>query len=617
MEFGLAEVKFNRRLAARAMAPGRLRVGFTNGRGGDAHVPVFRSHQMSKHVESTLPAATAEIIRSIYGEVPEELARGIEELIRSPRTRRRDSSDSWDERDIVLISYADQVRDADDRPLETLRRFLLDHDVDELIRCVHLLPFCPSSGDDGFSVIDYLSVDPGIGDWEDIAELGKSFDLMFDLVLNHTSRRHRWFQRYLEDDPEYERFYIEVDPGTDLSSVVRPRSLPLLTEFDSASGVRSVWTTFSDDQVDLNYANPRVMLAMIQTLVAYARRGARIVRLDAIAYLWKEIGTSCVHLPKTHAAVRLMRDVLDRVAPGTLVLTETNVPHAENVSYFGDGTDEAHLVYQFSLPPLLLDAIHGGDTEVLQQWLSGLSPPSPTTTFFNFTASHDGIGVRPLEGLVPPSRVERLVDVVRRHGGRVSMRRGPDGRDHPYELNITYLDAVADRQTVAADEHARRFLATQAVMLAMRGVPAVYFHSLVGTPNDQAGVEATGQNRRINRHKYSREVLETAITAEGSLQRSVYEGYRHLLQVRRQLPGFHPAAGQASIAVTEAGLIGFWRAPGRDERIAVLANLCGHERSVPAGLLEGALHDRLSGESWTGDVAITMPAFRVRWMTAE
>ncbi len=319
-----------------------------------------------------IDSQTSSLIQQIYGCLPEVLTEGIGKLFDdAPPADHASSSQLWDQRDVVLITYADQVRGTDESPLRAQQRFLLDQSLDQVIRCVHLLPFCPYTSDDGFSVVDYLAVDPASGTWDDIASLRGSFDLMFDLVLNHASQQHEWFQGYLRGDEEYADFFIDQDPTADLSQVVRPRSLPLLTEFESSSGTKHIWTTFSADQVDLNYANPRVMLAMLETLVEYARRGARIIRLDAIAFLWKEVGTSCLHLPQTHAAVKLMRRVLDRVAPGTLVLTETNVPHRENISYLGDGHDEAHMVYQFSLPPLLLDAIHSQDTSVMRAWLVG------------------------------------------------------------------------------------------------------------------------------------------------------------------------------------------------------------------------------------------------------
>ena len=552
-----------------------------------------------------------ELIERIYGHVPEELASGLEKLCAETAGP---CNELWSEKDIVLITYADQVRDSFGSPLEAQQAFLLDYAIDEIINCVHLLPFCPYSSDDGFSVIDYLAVDPNSGDWNDIANMGDVFDLMFDLVLNHCSQHHQWFQEYVADNPEYTDFFIDQDPSVDLSGVTRPRSLPLLTPFESPSGTKNVWTTFSADQVDLNYANPKVLLAMMETLVEYARRGARIIRLDAIAYLWKEVGTNCIHLPQTHAVVQLMRAVLDKAAPGTLVLTETNVPHAENISYFGDGNNEAHMVYQFSLPPLLLDAIHSGDTSALKNWMGTLDLPSESTTYFNFTASHDGVGVRPLEGIVPSERVQKLADIVRSHGGKVNTRRNSDGTDSPYELNITYLDAVADRSKVPAAEHSRRFLATQAIMLAMQGVPAVYFHSLVGSPNDIQGMEESGQNRRINRHKYDRTELDEALCGPDSLQRRVFDGYQRLLLERTAHTPFHPSASQTVLDLPTDGLIGFERKSAEGERLVVLANLSDQPRKIDASATD-LRNDVLALQGLPPGEPISMRPYQVRWLT--
>ena len=351
---------------------------------------------------------------------------------------------------------------------------------------------------------------PHTGSWEDVQRLGQHFDLMFDLVLNHVSQYSRWFQDYLVGQSPYDRFFIECDPSWELSRVTRPRSLPLLTKFSTSRGPRHLWTTFSPDQIDLNYGEPAVLLEMLSVLLEYVRRGARIIRLDAIAYLWKEVGTSCIHLPQTHEVVKLLRDVLQAVAPQTLLLTETNVPHRENVSYFGQG-DEAHMVYQFSLPPLLLDAFAHQDARPISRWLSRLEPPPRDATYFNFTASHDGIGVRPLEGLVTDERWDQLLQHVERQGGRISQRVNQDGSHSAYELNITYLDALGHPCYRDPADHARRFLASQAVMLGLQGIPGVYFHSLVGSPNDRQAVETTGHARRINRHKYLRSELDSCL----------------------------------------------------------------------------------------------------------
>ena len=473
----------------------------------------------------------------------------------------------WDQRDVVLITYGDQVRFDDENttepqtsPLAALAQFLAETGLNSSINTIHLLPCFPYSSDDGFSVIDYRRIDPALGDWSDVDRLGRDYRLMLDLVLNHISRHSRWFEEYLAGREPFRRFFIEVDPRADTSRVVRPRSLPLLSEVQTAAGPRHVWTTFSDDQIDLNYAEPDVLVEMVDVLLLYLSHGARIIRLDAIAYLWKQLGTSCIHLPQTHEVVKLLRDVTDAVSPSTVILTETNVPHEENVSYFGD-CDEARMVYQFSLAPLLLEALLAGDAQLLNDWLGKLQPTPPGTTVLNFTASHDGIGVRPLEGIMPPDRFERLLAAVRTRGGHISTKRGPDGNDSPYELNITYFSALADTEEPDADKAAQtqidRFLASQALMLALRGIPGVYFHSLVATPNDEQGVAASGRERSINRRKFGLGELRGIL--RGKTPARVLAAYRHMLEVRTAQAAFHPDAAQEMIDLDRRELVAFLR----------------------------------------------------------
>ena len=401
--------------------------------------------------------------------------------------------------------------------------------------------------------------------------------LMFDLVLNHCSQQSEWFQSYLRGEEPFTRYFHEVDPAIDLSQVTRPRSLPLLSEYATSRGPRHVWTTFSADQVDLNFAEPLVLVEFVDILLFFVSQGARVIRLDAVAFLWKEIGTSCIHLPQTHEVVKLLRDVLEATAPHVLLITETNVPHDENISYFGDG-DEAHLVYQFSLPPLLLDAFLSEDAAPLANWLSELAPPPPGTTFFNFTASHDGVGVRPLEGLVAPQRFERLIEAVRKRGGRVGLKRNPDGSDSPYELNIAYVDALGEVDHLPPALHARRFLSSQAVMLALPGIPGIYFHSLVGTRNDYAGLEASGIPRRINRRKFALDELRRIVGSEGSLQHQIFAGYQNLLKTRIAQPAFHPEGGCETVDLGSPALLAFRRtSPESEQRLLCLTNVSGQQ----------------------------------------
>lgn len=521
------------------------------------------------------------------------------------------ADEMWTERDVVLITYADQIRDQGRTPLQALRSFLLDHGLQDGLNTVHLLPFCPYSSDDGFSVIDYQEVDPASGTWDDVAALGENFNLMYDLVLNHCSQQHRWFQGFLEWRSPYNHYFHVVDPSTDLSQVTRPRSSPLLTPCETASGVKYVWTTFSADQVDLNYAHPDVLVEMMDVFLDYVARGARIVRLDAIAYLWKKIGTTCIHLPETHLVVKLMRDLLEAVAPDTLLLTETNVPYRENISYFGDG-DEAQMVYQFSLPPLLLEAMLSGDAGPLTNWLRDSEDLPPQTTVLNFTASHDGVGVRPLEGLIDRERLDRLVDAVRERGGHVSTRRRPDGTDAPYELNITYFSALAPENRDDVDLHVRRFLTSQAFMLALKGMPAVYVHSLLGTSNWDEGVAETGRPRTINRRKFARDDLDSILSAPDSAERKVFDGYQRLLKVRRTQRAFHPDAPQEPVETDDPGVAAFIRGNcDFGPRVLVAANFSDAPVSIDVD--SAFSHDLISGTSASTEI----PPGGIIWLSTS
>jgi sucrose phosphorylase len=527
----------------------------------------------------------------------------------------------WNEKDIALICYGDQVSDGATPTLEVLKDFLCQHKIDELLNIVHLLPINPYTSDDGFSVVNYRAVDSKLGDWNNVRSLGQRFDLMLDLVLNHVSQQSDYFQKFLAGHAPFDQFFIVADPAKDYSSVTRPRNLPLLSEKESVAGPVSIWTTFSADQVDLNFASPEVLIEMLDVLLLYVRNGGRIIRLDAIAYLWKQLGTSCIHLPQTHEVVKLMRTCFDAVSSPSLLLTETNVPHAENISYFGDA-DEAHMVYQFSLPPLLLDAFFSGDARTISSWLETVCHPAAGTTFFNFTASHDGIGVRPLEGIVSPARVQALADAALAGGGKVGLKTNSDGTTSPYELNVTYVDMLltdSDSDTPGIE----RFISSQAVMLAMKGIPGIYFHSLFGTRNDIDGVNQSGIARRINRRKFTLTEINRRLEVETSVQRRILEKYKTLLSIRIEQPAFHPDAQQSVYQISNQSILGFQRSCDHSgQRITILTNFSPQPQTVSISELDAPeiQCDLISGaalETITCDGRIELPAFGCLWLLHE
>ena len=525
------------------------------------------------------------------------------------------------QRDAVLITYGDQVREAGRPPLRTLGDFCARHLVG-VVSAVHLLPFYPYSSDDGFSVVDYRAVNPALGRWEDVERLGRQFRLMFDAVINHASSKSAWFEGYLRGEERYRDYFIAVEGNPDLSQVVRPRALPVLTTFDTALGRRAVWTTFSDDQIDLNYANPEVLAEIVDLLLFYAQRGADFIRLDAIAYLWKEVGTGCIHLPNTHRVVQIFRAALDAVAPHVRLITETNVPHADNITYFGDGTNEAQLVYNFALPPLALHALQTGDARTLSQWAAGLSLPSRQVTFFNFLASHDGIGLNPARGILSNREVDALVERTLAAGGFISYKHNSDGSPSPYEMNINYFDALGFG---AADEAetADRFIAAHAIMLALIGMPGIYFHSLFGSRGWPAGVQQLGYKRAINREKLDRVALEQELADNGARRAQIFARLARLLRARAGHPAFHPFGRQQVVACGPAVFALLRVAPDERARALCLVNVSAEDQlvQVPWRALLGtnnAVRDLLSGARLSvHGPSLELDPYEVRWLTAH
>ncbi|QGY42465.1 alpha-amylase [Maribellus comscasis] len=486
------------------------------------------------------------------------------------------NKEKWDEKEVVLITYGDSIKKEGEVPLQTLKKFL-DEKVKDQLSIIHILPFFPYSSDDGFSVINFREVNPELGNWDDVKSLNENFALMADLVINHASSKSEWFHNFLKQEGKGKDYFITEDPKTDLSQVVRPRSTPLLTACKTSNGIKHVWTTFSADQVDLNFSNPELLIEMVDILLGYISKGAQIIRLDAIAFLWKETGTTCLHLPETHEVVKLLRDVAEYINPSVVILTETNVPNKENLSYFGNN-DEAHMVYQFSLPPLLLHALHTGNSAYLNKWAESLPELNDETTFFNFTSSHDGIGVRPLEGLLPDNEKTELVNNMQKFGGLVNYKSNYDGTQSPYELNITYFDALKGTQNGMDNFQVERFLTSQIVMMSFQGVPAFYIHSLTATPNYLEGVAKTKHNRTINRRKWNFDELQQILNSD-TPQKKVFESLQELISLRKRQKAFHPNAKQEILEMGNHLLALARISKNKKQTIVLVANLTDKEQS--------------------------------------
>lgn len=555
-----------------------------------------------------------DLIDKIYaGTLPEAtLARLKADIATAREAIKLPRKAHWDEQDVVLITYADQFRETDKPTLNTFSRFYQQH-LQSTFPLVHLLPFFPWSSDDGFSVINYHEVDPVCGDWQDISRLHQETRLMFDFVCNHMSAKSAWFSHFLAQDPGWDDFFISMPPATDLSAVTRPRTSPLLTPFKMADGdTRFIWTTFSADQIDLNFANPEVLLRMVNVLLDYLVRGADYVRLDAVGYMWKTPGTRCIHLEKTHQLVKLFRAIANHVAPGTVIITETNVPHQDNISYLGNGHDEAQMVYQFSLPPLVLHAIHTGTARALRQWASSLDLSSNDTTFFNFLASHDGIGLNPARGILSEVEIVALVRDLALEGALVSYKNNPDGTTSPYEINVTFLDAL-NREADDDATRLKRFLLAHAILLVFPGVPAIYIQSILGGRNHYDGVRAAGHNRAINRQKYDLQQIEAALAGGDWLRQQIYTRLSQLIQLRRRQPAFHPDNPMTIYDSENAVLVLSRHQPESGDGLLCVFNLSG--RSVETRLpVAHTMQDVVSGDKVDGTQPVKLDAWQFMWL---
>ena len=544
------------------------------------------------------------------GNISARLFEHTQNILNQYRSRIKPRNGTLSEHDSILITYGDQVQTQGEKPLRTLRSFC-DKYLTDVVSGIHILPFYPWTSDDGFSVVDYRQVDPALGDWDDISSM-QNFRLMFDGVINHISAQSEWFKGFLLDDPRYRDYFISIEGDPDLSQVVRPRALPLLTPFNTRSGMKRVWTTFSEDQIDLNFKNPAILLEILDILLLYAERGATFIRLDAIAYLWKEPGTNCIHLPQTHAVIQFLRAAFNEAAPHVHLITETNVPHVDNISYFGDGINEAQLVYNFALPPLTLHTFHTKDARVLSDWARTLTLPSNKTTFFNFLASHDGIGLNPARGILSNTEINRLVGNTVEHGGLISYKHNADGTQSPYEMNINYFDALSNPGGhEPLDLQVRRFLAAQAIMLSIIGVPGIYFHSLFGSRGWHEGVTQTGRNRSINREKLQADGLQNELADELSLRSQVFTRYSQLLRARSSSPAFHPHGRQNILDLHPAVFAVERISPDERSHVLCLHNVSPLPISFSTNF--GSAIDLFSGRE--GPISnITLESYQVAWL---
>ena len=525
----------------------------------------------------------------------------------------------WDSSSVVLITYPDAIYRKDESTLKTLAEFVKNR-LSGLSSVIHILPFLPSTSDGGFAVSNHEKIDDTFGDWNDLKNLSNTHKIMADLVLNHVSSSHPWVHQFMKS-AEPGLSYIVAPNQTDIwEKVIRPRNSSLFTNINTNKGFKNVWSTFGPDQIDVDWRNPHIFLEFLKLLVRYVNNGAEWIRLDAIAFIWKEPYTTCLHLTPVHLIVKLLNKCLKIIKPTAVLITETNVPEQENLSYLVDG-NEANLAYNFTLPPLLLESIYTGQTDLLNNWLSNWNELPNCTSLLNFTSSHDGIGLRALEGIMEDNRIHNLLVESEKRGGLVSHRRMSNGQDQPYELNISWWSAMSNSGPDSTRFQFERFLLSQVFTLSLKGVPAFYLPSILASPNDLDSFRKTGQRRDLNREKFEADKLLDLLKNFDSSASKNISYLNHIVKVRARLRSFHPEMSMKCIVTNISNCVILQR--GLDEdRVYVVCNMSDrylnisllNELELPALSFKKHLIDNITG-SYLNTESFKLNPYQVVWIS--
>ncbi len=450
------------------------------------------------------------------------------------------------EKTSLIICYGDSIYSNKKNSISLFKTFF-QKKLKKYFNMIHFLPFYPSSSDSGFSVKDHYQIDNKLGNWSDIKKISKSNDIMADIVINHASARGLWFRNFLKNKKPGKNYFLTIDSKFNTSKVIRPRDHKLLKKINIFNKKEYLWRTFSPDQLDLNFKNPSVLLRFIKIMINLINHGVTVFRLDAIAYLWKESGTKCINLKQTHEIIKLLRTICNSLNVETIIVTETNLPEKENLSYFGKN-DEADWIYNFSLPPLLIHAFLFENSSYLNQWSRKLPNTKNGNSYLNFISSHDGIGIRPTEGIFNQKILNNFLKRLKKNGSKFSYRKVQNKSKKVYEANITVFDALKKSDYDSKGKFfLERYVSAHSIMISFEGIPAVYFNSLFGKSNDEAKYIITGNNRDVNRYKWNIKNISKKLNNKNSKQNIFYRKISHLLSVRRKQKAFHPNASRHNI----------------------------------------------------------------------
>ncbi|MBV6646604.1 MAG: alpha-amylase family protein [Cyclobacteriaceae bacterium] len=523
------------------------------------------------------------------------------------------------------------------------------------INLIHLMPLlkCPKENNDGgYAVSNYREVNPELGSMDDIRKIAKILHqqgkyLMLDLAINHTSNEHEWAQKAIAGEREYQDFYYFYDnrhtPDQFEQSMpqVFPETAP--GNFTYVPELNKwVMSVFHDYQWDLNFSNPKVFIEMLDNLLFLANQGVDILRLDALAFTWKKLGTSCQNLDEAHLLLQTLKACAQVVAPGTIFLAEAIVAPHEIVKYFGDNqgfSNECDLAYNATLMTLLWESIATKNNRLLHISLSNVPGKPLGTTWLNYVRCHDDIGLgyedyhATLAGYDASGHRRFIIDFLTGAidwsfaSGRPFMedKKNGDARISGSLASLAGLEKALRNQDEYAQELAfKRIILLHAIIMAFGGIPLLYMGDELGLINDysyEQDKKKAHDNRWMHRPKMDWDLVKN-VDVKGTLEYNIFQSISKMITVRRQSPEFRDANNLHIVDSGNQHLFVFVRYWGKHRSMAVF-NLNDHREFLHVDVLnqqnfivQSGLKDKYTGAALSCDWhGLELAPYQFYWIT--
>lgn len=526
-------------------------------------------HQKEKIIKNLNFLYGEKEAKKIYPELEKIVIKYLKKI---KKGKKKYQNEYFSEKDVILIVYGDNIKNKKEPTLKTLSGFL--GKIKKYINIVHIIGLFLYSSDRGFSIIDFKKINPRFGKFSHLKKIEKNFKLLIDFVCNHISSKSDWYKKFAKGDKEYQNFFICFDKLPEkekIECVFRPRTTPLLVKRNLAIGRKWLWRTFCHDQIDLNYQNPKVLLKMIDVFLFYVERGAKLIRLDAIGYIWKKLGTTCFLTKESHVFIQLLRNILDIVSPDTLLIAEVNIGIKENLTYLGKKEKEAQLIYNFTLAPLVLYSFYKENTKKLINSLNLFDFTSKSKNIINILDCHDGISVVGAKDVLSQKEIKFLEKEILKRNGKINYKKEKNKKT-PYEFNITWWSAIEEKKE-SEILNIKKYIASRGIQFSLKGIPAIYFLGLFGIENCISCYEKTKKTRDINRKRFTENKIKKFLLEQKMKENKVFYEILRLLKYRNKEKAFHPAGEQIPLFLNKKLFSIIRISPNKKEKILVIINI--------------------------------------------